>query len=78
MSKPLEALNSGDSFDFALNLNPKCPHCGNDCCISKLEWWNLYSGDGDEHKKECPQCDREFTVKTVVSYRFSTDEQAAA
>lgn len=53
--------------------NPKCPHCGCVCDISKTEWWQLY--EEGEHEVSCPECDGEFSVTTRVSYSFNTEHQ---
>lgn len=55
---------------------PKCPHCGEVCSVSKNEWWKLY--EEGEHEVTCPSCDGDFSVRTSVSYSFSTDEQDGA
>ncbi len=59
--------------EYWLNDNPRCPHCGEDCDISKNDWWRLY--EEGEHDVDCPHCDDSFTVSTRVSYTFSTDKQ---
>jgi uncharacterized Zn-finger protein len=74
--RPLEALTLCNSWDFRANKNPKCPHCGTDCAINDLEWWQLY--EEGEHEVECPVCELEFTVSTAVQHSFSTDEQGVA
>ena len=58
---------------FWRNDNPKCPHCGEVCEISRHDWYELY--EEGEHEKECPHCEGEFTISTHVSFSFSTDEQ---
>jgi hypothetical protein len=71
----LEALQSGDSWDFRFEKEPRCPHCGHVCSVSDNEWWFLY--EEGEHEVECPSalCERTFTVSVHVSYSYSTDEQ---
>lgn len=72
MTEPLQALKQ-DPIDFILNDSPKCPHCGHECDINELEWFDLC--DEGEHEKECPSCGREFAISSIASFRFSTDEQ---
>lgn len=72
-TKRLEKLNAGDSFDFRINDNPVCPHCGFVCDIHDLEWWELFE-EGD-HSVDCPECDLEFLVVSEAKWSFSTDQQ---
>lgn len=72
--KPFKALDTTDWTDFWGNLQPKCPHCGDDYDIADNEAWHLYSEDGP-HIVECPSCDLEFQVSSLASWSFSTDEQ---
>lgn len=59
--------------DYWSNKDPRCPHCGTECDVSKQEWWKLY--EEGEHDVTCPHCYEDFTVTTRVQYSFSTDEQ---
>ena len=69
----LQALKNGDYFDFMINSNPVCPHCGAICDIHELEWWELF--EEDDHTVDCPHCDIEFLVVSKATWRFSTDQQ---
>lgn len=72
----LEALKSDRTgMDFRLNDRPKCPHCGHDCDIGKNDWWGIFTTDGDVHEKDCPSCGRPFKIKSVVTFKFTTDEE---
>lgn len=62
-----------ERLEFFASSDPKCPHCGDECSVSDNEWWKLY--EEGEHDVTCPSCDEDFTVRTSVSYSFSTDEQ---
>lgn len=73
-TEKLAALRDGSWTEFNRKSSPKCPHCGEDYSIQKMESWSLYSDD-DLHDVECPNCENEFTVTTTCSYTFSTDEQ---
>lgn len=73
--QPLKALTEGSDIDFIHNGYPKCPHCGASYDIEKNEAWRLYGTDGDENEVECNACDLTFKVKTVVYFKFNTDEQ---
>ena len=75
MTERFKALKEGDEFNFSLNSNPKCPHCGAEYDVAEAGYWEIYSGDGDEHEIDCPSCDDKYTVTTNVSYSFSTDYQ---
>lgn len=71
----LKALKAAPhSIEFWGNDNPRCPHCGNSQDISRHEWYHLYD-DNDRHEVTCPDCDLDFSVKTIVKYSFCTDEQ---
>ena len=60
-----------DYMKFRLNNEPVCPHCEMEIDIADAEWWDLYiENDGVEY--ECPNCEKEFTIITVVSYKFTT------
>ena len=73
----LEALNSAsDSFDFSMNKQPKCPHCGEVYDISENEAWRMYD-DNNSHDAECPACGHGFIVNSHAIWSFSTDEQDA-
>ena len=75
--KEFKALRQSETnnsdYEFRGNKSPKCPHCGKYCDISEYEWYDLY--EEGEHEKECPSCDREFSISTHVKYTFNTDEQ---
>ncbi len=64
------------SLEFWGNDNPKCPHCGQTIDINEHEKWDLY--EEGEHETSCPDCDGDFTVSTMVSYSFSTENQEGA
>lgn len=71
--KKFIALREGDSWDFQSNKLPKCPHCGAQFDIEAKEAWQLYS-EG-EHEVTCIVCTLPFTVTSVASFTFNTDEQ---
>jgi hypothetical protein len=58
---------------FWANEKPKCPHCGHDCHIERMEAFHLY--DEGVHNLECPECEQSFIVITRVKHTFSTNEQ---
>lgn len=70
----LQALKTGDVWDFIANDSPKCPHCGESHSISENDWQQLY----EEGLRDvtCPACSLDFFVKTEVSYSFSTNEHS--
>lgn len=71
----LKALNSASSdIDFAMNKNPKCPHCGNDFDVFEREAFYLFNED-TSHDVECDVCDLPFTIRSVSSWHFDTSEQ---
>lgn len=74
MTERLEALEKGHSYDFSMNKDPKCPHCGSDFNIEKREAWFLYDENGP-HEVECASCNMEFQVSSWADWKFSTDEQ---
>ena len=71
--KRFAALDADTECDFFRNDDPRCPHCGEVCSVQHNEWWELYS-EGD-HEVTCPHCDEDFTVSSIATYTFSTDEQ---
>jgi hypothetical protein len=73
--KPLNALKTGDRWDFVLSEQPRCPHCGDLYDIHENEAWSLYDMQRDSNDVICMGCDLLFTVKTEATYSFSTDEQ---
>ena len=74
MDEKFKALKSGDSMDFWGNTHPKCPHCGRECVVSDLEWYECY--EEGEHEVVCPSCEGSFLVSTTVSHSYSTDDQS--
>ncbi|MDX1032815.1 hypothetical protein GOL82_16370 [Sinorhizobium medicae] len=74
MVNRLGALKNGNSLNFWGNRQPICPHCGEEYDIREHEAWELYSEDGP-HIVECSSCDMEFSVSSLASWKFSTDEQ---
>lgn len=74
MTEPLSALKGGKFLEFAVNKEPKCPHCGANFDIARNEAWHLYD-DNDRHEVTCPVCDLDFKIESHADWRFSTDEQ---
>lgn len=74
MADRLAALEGGPSWEFILNKQPKCPHCGSDFDISENEAWDLYDDD-DSHEVQCSDCELTYSVRTHKTYAFSTDDQ---
>lgn len=71
---PFQALKaSKDSWEFASNRHPKCPHCGEFIKIDDHDLYPLY--EEGRHEVDCPECGQEFVVQTNVRHTFSTDEQ---
>lgn len=70
------ALREGRSSDFHAQKSPKCPHCGAQFDIDAKEDWQLYS-EG-EHEVTCIVCVLPFTVTSVATFTFNTDEQDGA
>ncbi|WAC72105.1 hypothetical protein OU995_21425 [Roseateles sp. SL47] len=68
-----QAKAHGAELDFWANPAPRCPHCGKTSHISDNDWWRLY--EEGTHDVACPSCDQDFSVRTSVSYSFSTDQQ---
>lgn len=73
MTDKFAALKKHGWSEFALNSQPKCPHCGEDFDIHGNEAWHLFSED--DHEVECPSCDGEFKITSIANWTFSTDEQ---
>lgn len=67
------ALREGHSSDFHAQKSPKCPHCGQQFEIEAAEAWQLYT-EG-EHELTCIVCILPFTVTSVATFSFNTDEQ---
>jgi uncharacterized protein with PIN domain len=74
MTEKLSALNAGGWFDFSMNRQPRCPHCGSDFDITDNEAWHLFD-QNETHTVECPVCDLPFYVNSHAVWSFSTDEQ---
>lgn len=74
--KNFVALREGCSSDFHAQNSPKCPHCGAQYDIEAKEAWQLYS-EG-EHELTCIVCALSFTVTSVATFSFNTDEQDGA
>lgn len=66
-------LSKDNDHDYTYNSSPVCPHCDYEICISGDELHPLY--EEGEHKIECPDCQSEIKVKSIVTWYFSTDEQ---
>ncbi len=62
-----------DRIDYIANKLPKCPFCDHEIDISANEMFELY--EEGEHEINCPCCEKEIVVHSVVEYTFSTDEQ---
>lgn len=73
--KPLNALKTGDRWDFVLNDCPKCPHCGDDFDIDVNEAYYLYDMSATDHEVICLGCDLLFSVVVDAKYSFTTDRQ---
>lgn len=72
----LNALREGHFSEFHSQKSPKCPHCGQQFEIDKAEAWQLYT-EGD-HEVVCIVCSLPFTVTSVATFTFNTDEQDGA
>lgn len=72
-SQNFNALREGNSWEFHAQKSPKCPHCGQQFDIQAREAWELYS-EGD-HEVVCLTCSLPFTVTSVATFTFSTDDQ---
>lgn len=78
MAEKFAALNARHRLDFCANKKPKCPHCGEDFDIEDNEAWFLYDEQGGPHEIECDSCGLPFSVSSIASWSFSTDEQEEA
>ncbi len=67
-------LSENNTIEYWGNDCPKCPHCDRSVGIDENELYNLYD-DSDIHEVECPFCEKEFEVKSISKWTFSTDEQ---
>lgn len=74
MTDKLAALEQGRSYDFVMNKEPKCPHCGSDFDIQQGEAWFLYD-ENNTHDVECKSCNMEFQVSSHAHWSFSTEDQ---
>ena len=79
MSEPYQALRecACPLMEFWGNKEPKCPHCGASFDIEDNDAYELYTDNDDSHTVYCPECDMEFEVVTMITHRFSTDDQPA-
>ncbi len=66
-------LRKDNLSDYWACKEPKCPHCDRSINVSDHELWDLY--EEGERSIWCPYCDKEFQVRTSVSYAYSTDNQ---
>lgn len=69
-----KALKEGNCWDYTLEKDPRCPHCGKTIDIGDNEMFELYEDDCHPDVV-CPYCDGEFHVVTSCEYRFCTEDQ---
>jgi DNA-directed RNA polymerase subunit RPC12/RpoP len=48
----------------------RCPYCGNKERVADTEQYHLY--EEGEHEVVCSECDKDFEITTLVSFRFTS------
>lgn len=61
----------GDHYN---KKQPICPHCDAEYDIDKNESYFLYNYDEENHELICDGCEKEFWVKPVITFTFTSAE----